>query len=77
MKNLFLHTFLAAALLTGTSLCRQAQAQTLDFGSNSGSSNPSNFEQLAKEDAGKPAPNGRLVRRPARFQMLTAKPKPP
>lgn len=53
MKNLFLHTFLAAALLTGTSLCRQAQAQTLDFGSNSGSSNPSNFEQLAKEDAGK------------------------
>ena len=49
MKNLFLHTFLAAALLTGTSLCRQAQAQTLDFGSNSGSSNPSNFEQLAKE----------------------------
>lgn len=50
MKNLFLHTFLAAALLTGTSLCRPAQAQTLDFGS---SSNPTNFEQLAKEEAGK------------------------
>lgn len=54
MKNLFLHTFLAAALLTGTSLCRPAQAQTLDFGSSSGSSsNPTNFEQLAKEEAGK------------------------
>lgn len=47
MKNLFLHTFLAAALLTGTSLNKPVLAQTLDYGSGSG--NVTNFEDIAAE----------------------------